>query len=154
MGDNQAQEVLVAAVTEKVNRWLAEFVGGYEVSQNGRVSFRFGSARIFVGVEPWSDENCLVRVGTMLLMDVPKSAELNEWIAYNTGNYFFGTTYLAEDQDNNANANVIIDHVLLGDYIDVEELRSVVGAVATTADELDTVLKDKFGGDTYHEDVD
>lgn len=154
MGDSPAQEALVSTVTEKVNRWLAEFVGGYQVDKSGRSSFRFGSARIFVGVEPWADENCLVRVGTAVLMDVPKSPELNEWIAYNTGNYIFGTISLSEDSDDTSNANVLIDHVVLGDYIDLEEFRSAVGAVATTADELDTELKAKFGGNTFHEDQD
>ena len=41
---------------------------------------------------------------------------------------------------------MILDHTLLGDYIDPAELVSAVNAVMSSADELDEIVHDRFGG--------
>lgn len=152
MGENPAQDKLVVSVTEKVNRWLAEHGGGYDVGQTGSVSIQYGSARVFVEVVPWADENVLVRIQTLVLIEVPKSPELYEWIAFNAGNYYFGAIYLATSNDDPDAADVLMEHNLLGDYIDLDEFLAALGGIASTADELDTELEGKFGGKKFHED--
>ena len=154
MGDDSTQQAMIAAVEEKVQRWLAEFVGGYEVDQAGRVSFQHGSARIFVNVYPWASDGSLVTVGTLVVSGIPKSPELNEWVAYNAGSYVFGSFNLAENRQDPAKADLIFDHSLLGDYIDLEEFRTAVGGVAHIADDLDNELSERFGGEVYLEDSD
>ena len=42
-----------------------------------------------------------------------------------------------------------LTHSLLGDYLDIEELKSAVATMANTADRLDDELKAKFGGERY-----
>jgi hypothetical protein len=43
------------------------------------------------------------------------------------------------------------DETLLGDHIELEDLRFIVQAVAATADQWDDRLKQMFGGATYQD---
>ena len=43
----------------------------------------------------------------------------------------------------------MFSHTLLGDYLDPEELRSAIGAVATTGNDLDDEVQDRFGGERW-----
>ena len=41
------------------------------------------------------------------------------------------------------------DHTIMGDYLDPAELVTAVGAVMYTADDLDEIVHERFGGKRY-----
>lgn len=152
MDMTESQKALVGSVQEKVGRWLAELAGSYQVGPDGVPTIRYGSSRIFVKTEPWGEENCIVRIWSILVYGAPKSPELNEWIAYNGSAFFFGSMQLHTLKDDESLANISLEHCILGDFIDPGELREAVMAVTVTSDEQDTELQERFGGTLTHED--
>lgn len=154
MSGNPAQEALVRSVTEKVQNWLREDIGGFQVDGSGSMSFRVGSTRVFVDVMPWSEEKTVIRITASLLAEIPRTPELIEWVALEGANYIFGSVRIGSDPDDADLMNAVFAHNLLGDYIDKEEFSDALRAVAITADGLDTELESKFGGTKFHEDDD
>jgi hypothetical protein len=65
--------------------------------------------------------------------------------------WHFGHLSLTENKDDNR-LKLWLTHSLLGDYLDVEELKTAVAGMASNADRLDDELQARFGGDRYHED--
>jgi len=149
----ESQKALVGSAAEKVGRWLAELAGSYQVGPDGFPTIQFGSARVFVKTEPWGSEKCIVRIWSILVYGVTKSPELNEWIAYNGSSFYFGSMQLHTLKDDEALANISLEHCILGDFIDPGELREAVMAITVTSDEKDTELQESFGGTLAHEDT-
>jgi hypothetical protein len=66
------------------------------------------------------------------------------WIATEGQYYWFGKTVARVDSQGSWRVN--FEHTLLGDFLDPEELRQAARVVGTTADEIDDVIVQKFGG--------
>lgn len=139
----------VLTVKDKVQRYLTDLVGRIEIDSDGDFTFRHGSARMFVSVGAIGKDNTVVALNVPLTLRVRPSAELFHFIATNADRYVFGHLSASERDDG---VLVMYSHSLLGDYLDAEELKWAVGAMATTADDLDNEIRDKFGGDLFHED--
>jgi hypothetical protein len=143
-------ETHMLVAKDKVQRYLSEFVR-FEVDSEGRYTFRYGSTRVFVEVRDFGDGDTLVSINMPLLLGVSPTAELYREVA--TSSFKFGAlTVLEPDED--GTVMVLFHHTLLGTYLDPDELRHAIGMMVTSADDLDTELKGRFGGDTFHEDSD
>jgi hypothetical protein len=140
--------VNIVEMRDRVRYILTDLLGPVEVDRDGEFSFRHDSARIFVGVRPF-DEGTVVEVRAYTNIGVPPSPELYEYLALNANAYVFGHLGAFEDEGGMV---VIFSHRLLGDYLDPEELKVAVAAVASTADEIDDEIRDRFGGRLFHEE--
>ena len=139
----------IVETRDRVRYILTDLLGTVEVDRDGEFSFRHDSARIFVGVRPF-DEGTVVEVRAYTNIGVPPSPELFEYVALNANAYVFG--HLGAFEDGEGEIVVIFSHRLLGDYLDPEELKVAVAAVASTADEVDDEIQERFGGRLFHQE--
>jgi hypothetical protein len=146
MGDH---EILV--LKDKVQRYLSELVGTVEIDRDGDFTLRHGSSRVFVRCAELKGDRTYVAITVPLLFGCQASPELFRHVATHADDWVFGHLSAHEGDDGVA---VFFTHRLLGDYLDPEELKSAVGGVAATADDLDNELQGQFGGRRFHEDGD
>jgi hypothetical protein len=62
--------------------------------------------------------------------------------------FLFGSVTVLENETS-SDAFVVFDHSILADYLDLDELCGAVAVIASTADDLDDVVHEKFGGKRY-----
>jgi hypothetical protein len=146
----QPVETAVLLLKDKVQRYLGEIVGRVEVDSDGDFTFRQGSSRIYIRCGPWPDtDNTLVHLTVPVLLECKPTPALFEHVATHSDDYLFGhlsAVYRDELVD------IYLTHTLLGDYLDLEELRHGVLAMAVTGDRIDNALQEQFGGRVLHDD--
>lgn len=98
-----------------------------------------GSAVAVVHVAPWMD-SAVVRVRAYVARDVTADAALYEDLMKRNNQFVFGAFLVDEDGD------VAFQQTILGPTIDEDELKHTVGAVVTTADQLDEEVVGRWGG--------
>jgi hypothetical protein len=137
---------------DKVQRYLSDLVGPLQLTATGDFSFQFGSARVFVNCTAFGDAgDTVVRVTAPVLFECKPSPDLYEHVATHADDYLFG--HLSVQPQHDGTVSVMFTHILLGDFLDPEELKRAVGGVVTTADQIDDELKARFGGKRFHDDV-
>jgi hypothetical protein len=149
------ESVAILETREKIRKWLTEELGPVETLPDGSLSFRWGSAQVFIDVETLSDEledETVVRVVAPLLFNVPPSPELYEWVARAMNNYRFGAFVVVDDEEAPGNLRLLHTVALLGTKIDLEEFKMAWIASASTADDVDDELQAKFGGEKFYDD--
>jgi hypothetical protein len=142
----------VAALQEKVVRYVEDLIGRHEVNEYDEIHFRWGSVHVFLKCRPYGEEDTLVSINVPLLHHVPATPELFRHVAMHADDWYFGHLSATRYDGDDAHVKLWLSHTLLGDYLDVEELKSALAAVANTADGLDEDLKASFGGERHHED--
>ena len=140
----------VELVRSRVETFLRDELGSVTIDKDGDFTVREGSARVFITVRPIGEEHVLVNIWSPLIKNVPASQELFEYLA--TGNLYNFGKLVAMREDDGKHARVVMSHVLLGDYLDPQELALAVAMVVMTADEVDTEIRERFGGETFHDD--
>ena len=115
------------------------------------VQFSDSSTQVSLTVADWGpnkdgEPRSLVNISSPILWSVPPTPQLFEWIAREGGRYYFGHVTAADDIRDQGKVFLSMNHTLLGDYIDEEELASSMYAVLNTADQLDDELQKRFGG--------
>ena len=138
---------------QKVQRILVGEFNDVRLTKGGGFSVPLGSSTAFVEPTDWAPDKdgnarSLVRIWAPLGRDVTPTPELYRWAATDGQHLWFGRVAVREGKDG-APALVVLDHTLLGDYIDPEEVVSAVYAVMSSADELDEVVRERFGGKRY-----
>ncbi len=132
----------------KVQRLLSDFLNDIRLADDGAYLVPYESTMVVVRPMEISEESTAVMVFGLVARDVPVSPAFYEWVARTTDNFTFG--HIGIDVDDIARTAVVVfSHTLLGDCLDAEELRTVVCAVATTADDLDDEVQDRFGGQRW-----
>lgn len=140
----------VEAVRRKVQRYLTQNFSDVTIDRDGDFSLRNGSSRIFI--RTWTREEVdwtVVNLEVPLLLDVKETPEVFEYIALHADDYIFGHLNAIRTDDG---LRIFLNHGLLGDYLDEEELARAVGAMLGVADEIDDELKAQFGGRRFYED--
>jgi hypothetical protein len=142
----------VDETTQKVQRILASEFSNVMLAGDGYAIER-GSTRVSIvvrdfGKDPEGNPSAVVRVAAIVAREVPATPELFHWAAVDGSQYFFGSVTALESEDKQQ-CTILFDHTLLGDYLDPAELASAVALVAGTADQLDDVVHEKFGGKRY-----
>lgn len=121
--------------------------GPIQLDAGGRMSVGEGSTRVFVEVAAHSGNPVtVVMVTAPILFQVPLTPDLFEWVAFHSDDWYFGHLALWRDEDDPAKGTLLLRHVLLGDYLDKDELLYAVYGVSGTADRLDDELVAQFGG--------
>ncbi len=136
----------VDQVKAKVQAILTE-KAPVSVDRDGDFSVPVGSTRVFVRVLPHpNDEATLLHIAAPVLSGVPLTPELYEYVALHTDQLIFG--HLALNVEDNGGF-LLVSHMLLGDYLDGDELLYGVFGVAASADALDDDLQKRFGGKRF-----
>ncbi len=138
-------------VKDKVQRYLTE-VFRVEVDSDGDFVIRGESAAVWVRcsvLEAAKSQPTIVSVFARIISGVTPTPELFEYVATSADNYVFG--HLSLNKEDEGTYGIWMTHTLLGDYLDAEEVRSAVGAILVTVDDLDDELKARFGGRRFME---
>ncbi len=138
----------VTLTKEKVQRYLTDLLGSVSLDRDGDFFVRNGSAQVFLRVVPFGEKNTIVRIWAPTNHGVPESAELYHYIA-TCARFYFGALTASPTPANTA--NIAFSYSLLGEFLDPDELRSAVSAVAVSADTIDDEIKEKFGGMRFYE---
>lgn len=144
----------VTETREKIQRWVADDLGGIEVNRDGGMTFRAGSSRVWIKVHPLGEdgEETAVEIYSFVLTGVSPSAEFYEWVARSMTTYRFGTFFVIDSSEDDGTVDLLFRTTLLGTYIDPPELEVAYQSVAFTADKADDELQERFGGERFHED--
>ncbi len=138
----------VRGVRDKVERILRDWLGGAEIDRDGRFTVRHESARVFIEVGELGTDTTYVSVHAPTNFEIKPSNEFFRYIATHADDYVFGHLSVYEGDDG---AMVMFRHSILGDFMDADELKATVGAVVSTANEIDDQIKKQFGGEVFHE---
>ena len=140
----------VAALQEKVARYVEDLIGHHEINEWDEIHFRWGSVHVFLKCRNYGDEDTVVAISVPLLYGVKPTPELFRHLAFHADDWYFGHLSVTQPEHGET-IKIWLTHSLLGDYLDVEELKTAVAAIARTADGLDDELKQQFGGDRHPE---
>jgi len=104
----------------------------------------WGSAGLFVNFRDWSDGQTLVNMSAFVLEQVDVSDERRPKILdeLNTVNK---TTYMGKVYLDVEAKTIVLEHDLLGDHLDQDELMGTLTTLASMADELDDKLRAAIG---------
>jgi hypothetical protein len=140
-------------LTVKVQRILADFLSDVRLNDRGGFMIPYESTMVVCEPRNLEGDRTAVLIFALMNQMVPVTPALFEWVATNTDNFMFGHIGMRVTEDGK-HANLVFTHTLLGDYLDPEELKQAVGAIATTADELDEEIQDRFGGERWVDPAD
>ena len=140
----------VPAVKERVQNYLTT-LGPVEIDERGMFGFLSGSTHVIVQVVAHPDEKAaLVVVSCSLLFEVPLTPELYKHVAIHADDWWFGHLFVVTNEETGL-GTVVARHVLMGDYLDKDELIYAVTGVAGSADDPDDRLREPFGGKRYED---
>lgn len=140
----------VLVTKDKVQRYLGESFGAVEVGPRGEFTLQQGSSRIFIECDDWHEERSIVRLTVPLLFGCEPTPALFRHVALHADDYLFGHLSAFESD---GKIDVFFTHVLLGEYLDSEELFHAVLGMAAVGDKIDNELQAEFGGRRFHEEV-
>ena len=120
-------------------------MGTVEISKSGTFVVRKGSTVVTLRVIEGIGDTSSIIVCGWVLNNVPRSDELNEYIAYSDVS-LYGSLSLVEADDPSL-CNIRLFDTLLGDYLDQGEVEASVLSAAWVSDRLDDELQVRFGGD-------
>ena len=141
----------VADTKERVQRFLTQ-LASVNIDEHGRYSIQYESARVFVDVEAFGDDQTWVNAVCPLLFDVPVSDELYRHVALHSDDFKYGTLSMRLDNEDPSKARLFLAYGMLGTTLDPDELKMAVALLVRSANDLDDELKAKFGGVRFHED--
>lgn len=137
----------VELTKSKVQKYLTA-LGPVNIDSDGDFSLRAGSARVFVRVgEHPNGQSTLVRVFAHVLEQVPLTPSLYEFVATDWSTVFGTLVVLKRDDGTGV---LVMREMLLGDFLDEDELKFAVLGIAFSSDEMDDELAARFGGVVFH----
>lgn len=137
----------VADTTAKLSEYLSSF-DDVDFHDDGTCSLQYGSARVFVTVGVFDEDQAIVNVKAQCVSGATPSPELFRHVA--TFQADVGHLTVSEEAD--GTACIHFSHGLMGEFLNPAELRMTVVAVAYEADRLDDELAARFGGKVYDAD--
>lgn len=135
---------------QTVAGYLDECVGGVAVAASGDLWFPFGSTRVVVsGSMSHDQQSTFVHLRSHIADCVPVSDDLLRWLPTASNDLAFGHVTLEFETGLPPLATLQIRHTLLGEYLELDELRLALSLVAMEADRLDDLVVQRFGGKRY-----
>lgn len=135
---------VVSALQSKIQDYLRQTIGSYQVLKDGSSSVQYGSTRVIITAhELGTSGRTLVNIFAFVAYGVNVSDELYRYLMDINKNIIFAKFFVVEEQ-----RLVICQETLLGDKMDSEELAVSVAAVAQLADEYDDKIAERFNGKT------
>jgi hypothetical protein len=142
----------VEAAQQKVQRILAGAFDNVMLAKDGFAIER-GSTRISIEVREWGKDpkgepSSVVRLWAPVVRALKPTPEFYRWAATEGQKFLFGSVTVVDNEDG-SECFVAFDHTLLADYLDPDELVQAIVAIVLTADDLDDMVHEKFGGLRY-----
>jgi hypothetical protein len=142
----------VEATQQKVQRMLVDGFSNVMLTKDG-FGIERGSTRVNIEVKDWGkdskgDPSSIVRLWASIGREIPPTPEFYRWAAVDGSRFLFGSVTVFENEGATL-CSAVFDHTLLADTLDPDELCGAVGVIAGTADDLDDVIHEKFGGKRY-----
>jgi len=132
-----------------VAAYVNECVGEVTTTDEGILRFPFGSTQISVsGSAGPSQQTTFVEIRSYVADSVPVTDELLRWLPSTSNGLALGHVTLEFAADPGF-ATLEVRHTLLGDYLELDEMRLALSLVATEADRLDDVVIATFGGKRF-----
>lgn len=126
----------------KVEEYLRElFDDPYYDEASGHFYVRYGTTVLEVSVEPYGPEESVVTVMSYCVQGVEVSEELALGLLELNHDIRFGSFSLVGD-------DIFFAHSLFGHSLQRRELLGAIAAVATSADDYDDRIVEKYGGET------
>ncbi len=115
----------------------------YSTHEDGSYIVKQGAGSTLVSIQPmnWKSRTLVKIVAPLAVQITTTSGELGLWLAQKNNALMFGRFSL--DLPRSA---VWLEHILLGDYLDADELLAAVSQVALLADEYDEQVAAMAGG--------
>ena len=115
------------------------------------VRFTDTSTQVHIRVIEWSkskagEPRTLVRVSSPVSRELPPTPALYEYLCREAPKNWFGSPWVVDDEVTKGKLAITMGQTLLGDYLDEDELAAAMWGVLNAADEIDDVIKQKFGG--------
>ena len=145
---------MIEEVRKKVQRILTDELGRVEIDRDGDYVLHHESAVVFVSLRAMGDKpdsNIVINAFAPLVINVPLTPDVYKWVATEGQHYFFGHCQLFENDDNKKLGRILFGYAIVGNDLDPNELQNLIGITMLTANELDDMLKDKFGGQLFSE---
>lgn len=142
------------SVKGKVQRILADALGSVEINREGAFVVRHESTVTFVEVFPINeteDADIVVRVVCPMVTAVNMTADVMRWVAIEGQQFHFGSCYVNPDTDSSTGW-IYFRYSIVGNDLDPNELIGALYRTVNTANDLDDILKDKFGGKLFSEE--
>lgn len=138
------QSDAVSALQSKIQNYLRQTVGSFQVLQDGNSSLSYGSTRVIITAHDLGTSGkTLVNIFAFVTYGVRVTDELYRYLMDVNKDVIFAKFFVVEDQK-----LVVCQETLLGDRMDPEELAVSVAAVAQLANEYDDKIVQRFGGKT------
>lgn len=157
--DNSAKgtsgEDLANQLRSKILGWMAEDLP-VELDDFGGIVGRIDDeGMILVNVEMMDEQdsqtNTLVHINSPVLIGVPPSDQLFEWIAREQISFTFGRFCCVDDPESAGDMNLLCQHTLVGNNLEPEDFKITWLVMCLTAMEWAAGLKRLFGGLTFEE---
>lgn len=126
--------------------WLAEPIkAGSVFAETDRPAFMVqqGSAIVRVSVGAIGDDEAAITVGSSVVSGAKITGELMAFLLAHNFRSMFGAFGI-----NPETGTITFDHSIIGSTCDQKELLTSIAAVASTADQFDDPIIEKFGGKT------
>ena len=149
-------------VRGKVKRYLQEIFPSTRENSQGQFTVSFESTRIWISIEDGQIPKLkktkdyhlkhdipqvLVKVWATILVGAPRSPGLFKWVATEGQDWMFGGTRVVLGDD--GECTLLFVYNMSGETLDPGEFKNGVLAVATTANHLDDIAQEKFGGKRF-----
>lgn len=137
----------LTAVRLRARQYLEDRFGAVRVNEDGDVSLRHESVRIFVKANTrdaidWT----WLALEVPLLFDIPEAAAVFEYVALHADDYVFGHL---NAHRTDTGLVLFLSHALLGDHLDAPELIKAVAFMLANADKVVGDLRSQFGGTAF-----
>ncbi|MEX2210521.1 MAG: YbjN domain-containing protein [Gaiellaceae bacterium] len=139
-------DVVKDELRQKLERLLDEIFGSHPTDSEGDFVVPHGSAVAFLRpIEIYGGQTA-VRVWAITNVGLDATDDLARYIATENGKLVFGVLSLDDTR-----GAVVLGHTLLGEFLNREEVKVAVAAVAMVADSYDEEIKARFGGRLFTE---
>jgi Putative bacterial sensory transduction regulator len=130
------------AAWEKIGPWMKELFGEFSRPRAELPMFDIlvGSAWVTVAVWPWRDDDAVITVFSMVVTGAEITPDLMKTLLEKNLDVRFGAFGLSEQ------GAIVFQHAIAAASCDKSELRTSVMAVLHTADEMDDIIIQKWGG--------
>ena len=143
---------MIEDVRKKVQRILTDDLGRVEIDRDGDFVLHHESAVVFVSLRVMNDNpdaNVVISAFCPLVINVPLTPDVYKWIATEGQQFFFGHCQLFVNDDNEKLGRIHFGYSIVGNDLDPNELQNLVYVAMITGNQLDDMLKDKFGGQLF-----
>jgi hypothetical protein len=136
----------VARLRDKLHECLRQSLTNVGVDDTGDFMVPYESAIVWIRPVGWTEGRTLTRVWSITNIGIRMDGELASFLLTANARIVFGGFRL----DSTVPATHLV-HVLLGDYLNRNELLTAVASVATEADRYGPEIKARFGGRLFNE---